>query len=82
MFGLEKMKQRMEYAGGDFDGRVVKSKYKSFCAALKNSYQGEWITFNDQSYRCLINPDKLKEDYDIKMISVDFNANIKEGDVF
>ena len=75
------MKQRIEYAGGDFDGRVVKSKYKSFCAAL-DSYQGEWITFNDQSYRCLINPDKLKEDYDIKMISVDFNANIKEGDVF
>lgn len=81
MLGLDKMKQRMNWAGGDFDGRIVKSKYDSFCAALK-SYQGEWITFNDKVYRCLINPDKLKEDYDIKMLSVDFDANIKEGDVF
>ena len=81
MSGLDRMKQRLMYDGGDVDGRLVQGKYKSFRAALK-SYQGEWITFNDKIYRCLINPDKLKEDYDIKMISVDFEANIKEGDVF
>ena len=75
------MKQRLVYDGGDVDGRLVTSKYKSFHAALK-SYQGEWITFNDKIYRCLINADRLKEDYDIKMISVSFDANIKEGDVF
>ena len=81
MSGLDRMKQRMEYDGGDVDGRLVKAKFKSFHAALK-SYQGEWITFNDKIHRCLINADKLKEDYDIKMISVGFDANIKEGDVF
>ena len=75
------MKQRLMYDGGDVDGRLVKGKFKSFHAALK-SYQGEWITFNDKIYRCLINADKLKEDYDIKMISIGFDANIKEGDVF
>lgn len=81
MSGLDRMKQRLVYDGGDVDGRLVTSKYKSFHAALK-SYQGEWITFNDKIYRCLINADRLKEDYDIKMISVSFDANIKEGDVF
>lgn len=75
------MKQRLVYDGGDVDGRLVQGKYKSFRAALK-SYQGEWITFENKIHRCLINADKLKEDYDIKMISVDFDANIKEGDVF
>lgn len=81
MSGLNRMKQRMEYAGGDNDGRLAQGKLKSFHAALK-SYQGEWITFNDKIHRCLLNPDQLKEDYDIKMFSVDFNTNIKEGDVF
>ena len=59
MSGLDRMKQRMEYDGGDVDGRLVKAKFKSFHAALK-SYQCEWITFNDKIHRCLINADKLK----------------------
>lgn len=80
MSGLDMMKKRLMYDGGDVDGRLVQGKYKSFHAALK-SYQGEWITLNGDIYRCLINPDKLKEDYDTKMISIDFASNIKEGDV-
>lgn len=45
MSGYDLMKKRLEYTGYDSqDGRNVKGKYDSFSAALKNSYQAEWIT--------------------------------------
>lgn len=73
---------RIQYAGGVMDNRVDKSKLHSMQMALQNSYQAEWITLNDNKYRCLINPDKLKEDYDQKVISIEHSAGMKEGDVF
>ena len=73
---------RIQYAGGVIDNRVDKSKLHSMQMALQNSYQAEWITLNDNKYRCLINPDKLKEDYDQKVISIEHSAGMKEGDVF
>ena len=73
---------RIQYAGGAMDNRVDKSKLHSMQMALQNSYQAEWITLNDNQYRCLINPDKLKEDYDQKVISIEHSAGMKEGDVF
>ena len=82
------MKKRLDYIGGDADGRNVKGKLKSMLGALQNSYQAEWITLNEydeenkQQWRCLINPDKLKEDYDQKEISIQFEAGLKEGDTF
>lgn len=79
---LDSMKTRMKYAGGDTDGRLVKSKLISMQHALKTSYQAEWITLNDKKCRCLINPDKLKEDYDQKIISIEFECGMKEGDTF
>ena len=85
---LDTMKKRLEYAGGDADGRNVKGKLKSMLGALKNSYQAEWITLNEYDeenkslWRCLINPDKLKEDYDQKEISIQFESGLKEGDTF
>ena len=78
----------MTFAGGDADGRNVQGKLKSMLGALKNSYQAEWVTLNEDDeenksrWRCLINPDKLKEDYDQKEISIQFESNLKEGDVF
>ena len=85
---LETMKKRIQYAGGDADGRNVKGKLKSMLGALKNSYQAEWVTLNEYDeenkarWRCLINPDKLKEDYDQKEISIQFESGLKEGDTF
>ena len=73
---------RIQYAGGVMDNRVDKSKLHSMQMALQNSYQAEWITLNNNQYRCLINPDKLKEDYDQKVISIEHSAGMKEGDVF
>jgi len=84
MSGLDRMKKRMDYGdGGDTsDKRNVKGKWLSFNSALNNSYQAEDITFNGQKCRCLINPDKLKENYDQKIISIDFKYNMKNGSVF
>ena len=75
---LDTMKKRMVFDGGDTsDGRNVRGKYLSFKSALNNSYQAEWITFNDKKWRCLINPDKITNDYDQKEISIDFKAEMK-----
>lgn len=93
MSGLENMRARINWAGGDMDGRLNKGKLKSMQGALWNSYQAEWITLKDdqvdeegnslaERWRCLINPDKLKEDYDQKEISIEFESGLKEGDTF
>ncbi len=82
------MKTRAEYTGYDAaDGRNVTGKYKSFHAALKNSYQAEWITLNkgldnEQRWRCLINPSRLTENFDKKVLSIDFESGVREGTVF
>ena len=88
MFGLNHMIKRATYEGYDrADDRNVTGKYKSFKAALGNSYQAEWITLNqgtenESHWRCLINPSRLTEEFDKKVISIDFESGIKEGTVF
>lgn len=88
MSGLDRMKTRANYAGYDLHDNInVSGKYKSFQAALKNSYQAEWITLNkdseqEQKWRCLINPSRLTENFDKKVISIDFESGVKEGTVF
>ena len=79
---------RVNYTGYDTaDGRNVSGKYKSFKAALKNAYQAEWITLNKDKaeevrWRCLINPSRLTEQFDKKVISIDFDSGVTEGTVF
>lgn len=95
MSGIENMNKRLDFLGTSkedkwgSDGRIIDGKLRSFRSALNNSYQAEWIVlngeeedFNYKKYRCLINPDKLKEDYDKKIISADFQLGLKEGSVF
>lgn len=83
MSGLDNMKKRLDWAGGDTqDGRNVKGKLLSLRSAIKNSYQAEWITFNGQRFRCLINPSKIIEEYDQKEISIEFVSGIKDGSTF
>lgn len=96
MRGLDNLHKRMDFLGKGSDGRIVEGKLRSMHAALENSYQAEWVILNGDEelkdtngkklpvpkYRCLINPDKLKDDYDKKIISIDFDAGMKEGDVF
>lgn len=81
------MKRRVCFMGGDADGRNNESKLRSFHSALENSYQAEWITLHkdekgERRARCLINPSRLTEQFDKKVISIDFDYGMKEGDVF
>jgi hypothetical protein len=82
------MKIRAGWEGYDvLDGRNVTAKYKSFKAALSNSYQAEWITMDkdkdtEARWRCLINPSRLTENFDKKVISIDFDSGMQEGTVF
>ena len=86
--GYERMKKRAGWEGYDvLDGRNVTAKYKSFKAALSSSYQAEWITMNkgkenEARWRCLINPSRLTENFDKKVISIDFDSGMQEGTVF
>ena len=88
MSGYKRMIKRAGFDGYDIhDKRIVEGKYKSFKAALRDSYQAEWITLNkgkdtEARWRCLINPSRLTENFDKKVISIDFDSGIDEGTVF
>lgn len=75
MDNLTRMKLRAIYASNDRQHeRMVKDKLKSLHRALLYSYQTAWVRKHgvDHYVRALINPDKVKFDYDEKIISVDF----------
>ena len=88
MSGLNLMKKRLDCNDYDAtDDRLVGGKYRSFKSALKRSYQAEWITLNkdtpeESHWRCLINPSRLTEQFDKKVISIDFDAGLEEGTIF
>ena len=89
---LELQKIRLRAMGGDAQQeRMIYDKRKALDRALLYSYQGANILkvresskeFLDQvPVRALINPNKLKQDYDDKIISVSYEANFKPGDIF
>ena len=85
MDNYTRMKMRAIYAQNDRQhNRMVKDKQKSLHRALLYSYQTSWIRKDGTDYyvRALINPDKVKFDYDEKIVSVDFQHEFKCGDVF
>ena len=67
-------KELMRYA--DPLTRLREDKLRSLKSALYNSYQSAVIVFDkdDRQYhfRCLINHDKLKVDYEDKVLSIPF----------
>lgn len=64
---------RLQYLGGGVEGRMQKGKLNSLKKSLFNSYQAETAILADgRKFKCLINPSKLKADYDIKTISIPF----------
>ena len=97
MAGLENMSTRLNFSGGKAQiKRMNEDKLKSLKKALLYSYQSATAILKDRrEFRCLINPDHLKNQYDDKIISIPFediclNKNkqeietidIKPGDVF
>ena len=74
MSGLENMRTRINYVGGkNQQGRMNRDKAATLRKALLYSYQAATAVLSDnREFRCLINPDKLKNDYDDKIISIPF----------
>ena len=85
MNNLITMRQRLEFRGGQSQqDRMIKDKRESLDHAVLYSYQGAKVKKlnSDNMYRALINSNKLKQDYDDKILSVGFEAEFKPGDVF
>ena len=86
MQNLNNMKMRAAFANNDRQhNRMIENKLKSFHRALLYSYQAAWIHQEGSLegwVRALINPDKVKFDYDEKIISVDFLHKFQPGSVF
>ena len=85
--GLADMSNRLKTMGGHRQQeRMILDKRRSLDRAVWNSYQGADVIKvgieNSIPVRCLINPNKLKQDYDDKIISVGFEHNFKCGDIF
>ena len=83
--GLNNLASRLEAAGGPSQqSRMVRDKRRSLDRAVLYSYQGAFIKNikEENQYRALINPDKLKQDYDDKIVSVGFEAGFESGDIF
>lgn len=74
MSELDNLSIRLRYAGGGkADDRMQKDKLRTLKKALLYSYQAETIVLEDgREFRALINPDKLKNDYDNKILSIPF----------
>jgi hypothetical protein len=85
MSGLDRLKTRLTYHGGETSlSRINDSKLWSLRGALKNSYQSALIKKlpNNEEYQCLINPDRVKPDYDNKVISIESSAGMRAGSTF
>lgn len=72
--GLNNLRLRLDYRGGiNQENRMQKDKENSLKKALLYSYQAATIILEDgRMFRCLINTDKTKPDYDIKTISIPY----------
>lgn len=85
--GVEEQSMRFRQAGGNRQQeRMIKDKRRSLDHAVWNSYQAAEVVKIDAAdrkpVRALINPNKLKQDYDDKIISVGYEFNFAPGTVF
>ena len=90
--GVVDMSKQLNYHGGYFQqNREIKDKQRSLQKALLYSYQGAFVkkyypesdkTHESDVVRALINPNKLKQDYDDKIISIGFEHEFHTGDIF
>ena len=85
--GVQNQNIRLSHHGGSLQqDRMIADKRRSLHRAVWYSYQGAEVIKADyekkEPVRALINPNKLKQDYDDKIISIDFDYNFGVGDVF
>ena len=89
--GVSDMSKQLNYHGGYFQqNRQIKDKKKSLEKALLYSYQGAFVKkyyseddklHEAKAVRALINPNKLSQDYDDKIISIGFEHEFQTGDI-
>lgn len=74
MSALENMKTRLDYNGGIAQiSRMNADKLRSLKRAMAASYQAATAILADgREFKCLINPDKIKNTYDNKILSIPF----------
>jgi hypothetical protein len=74
MSGLENLRTRLDYLGGSSgESRFQRDKERSLKKSLFASYQAETAILADgREFKCLINSDKTKADYDCKIISIPY----------
>ena len=86
IYGINALARYLYAAGGPGqESRMIKDKRRTLDRAVKYSYQGAFVRHIDNERElspALINPNKLKQDYDDKIISVGFEYNYKPGDIF
>ena len=83
--GIQHQSVRFRQHGGHRQQeRMIRDKRRSLDSAIWYSYQGAEVLREGAmvSARALINPNKVKQDYDDKIISVGFEHGFKCGDVF
>ena len=85
--GVEARDQQFIQRGGYHQQeRMIKDKRRSLDKATLYSYQAADVRDINakilNTYRALINPNKLKQDYDDKIVSVGFEARLQPGTVF
>ena len=85
--GVWEQQTRMRQAGGDLQQeRMIKDKRRSLDHAVWYSYQGAKVIKVDAEdktpIRALINPNKLKPDYDDKILSIGHEYGFEVGTVF
>ena len=85
--GLDHQSSLLEFNGGHLQQqRMIYDKRRSLDRALLYSYQaGDVQKVGEEDIkpiRALINPNKLKQDYDEKVLSIGYEYGYKPGDVF
>lgn len=94
--GVNALAKHLYAAGGPAQqSRMIQDKRKSLDKAVLYSYQGAFVKKYIQDYiplmdnverdkpvRALINPNKVKQDYDDKVISIGFEHEFEPGTVF
>lgn len=94
--GVNALAKHLYAAGGPAQqSRMIKDKRRTLDRAVLYSYQGAFVKKYIQDYvplmdnekdqppaRALINPNKVKQDYDDKVISIGWEYNFEPGTVF
>ena len=85
MNNLELMRKRLEFRGGaNQQNRMIKDKRETLDRVVLYSYQGARIkkVDSEEIAPALINPNRVSQDYDDKIVSVGFEYDYAAGTIF